>query len=197
VLSRAWRIGPAFGALAIGILAVALPHGAAADVVGVGVSASPIALGEQAHPGSIHRLPDLYVVNTGTGASFYHLKVEELSSGDGRTVPPDWVHFARNDFELQPKESASVPLTLNVPADARSGSYVSDLVVGTVPRHYHGGAIAGAQAATKLVFRVGGTLPDGNWPWWTYTLIGLGVALAIIAVLLCRSGFRVKVEIKH
>jgi hypothetical protein len=107
--------------MAIGIFAVAFPGVATADV-GAGVSASPVVLRTQARPGNSVRLPDLYVVNTGTEASIYRLKVEELSPGEGRVVPPAWVHFARNDFPLLPKESASVPLTLSVPADALTGS---------------------------------------------------------------------------
>jgi hypothetical protein len=176
---------------------VAFPWGAAADDVGAGVSASPIALRTQAQPGSIYRLPDLYVVNTGTEASIYRLKIEELSPGEGRIVPPGWVQFARNGFRLQPRESASVPLTLNVPADARPGSYVSDVLVGTVPQSHLGGAIAGAQAATKLLFRVGGPHSGGSWSWWTYALIGLGVVLALAAALMWRLGLRLKVEVKH
>lgn len=197
MISGPWRIGPAVGLLATAILILALPLGAAADDVGVGVNASPIALGSQAQSGSIHRLPDLYVVNTGTGASIYHLKVEELSPGEGRAVPASWVHFARNNFQLQPKASAAVLLTLNVPADAQSGRYVSDLVVGTVPQRHLDGAVAGAQAATKLVFRVSQGHQGGPWSWWTFALIVLGVVLALAALLLWRSGIRVKVEVKR
>jgi hypothetical protein len=184
------------GFAAAALLALGLPTAAAADV-GAGVGASPIALASIAQPGDAYRLPALYVVNTGTVASSYSVRVQRLAPHAGRDVPAAWVHFERNDFTLEPKAWASVPITLVVPAAAARGNYGSDLLVGTTaPRRPGGGAVLGAQAATKLMFRVGDAkrgLP-WPWPWWVYTAVGIILALVAGAAAQRHFGYRLHVE---
>jgi hypothetical protein len=172
---------------------------AAADA-GAGIEASPVVLATPAHPGNSYTLPAVYVVNTGTDVSQYHLKVEDLSLGKGgHSVPPDWVHFSRNDFVLAPKESTTVPMRLNVESGAQIGNYASDLVVGTVPRSGHGlNAVASAQAATKLLFTVRlGVNDDSSWLWWLLlSMVVAGVLLAVSG-LQRRHGFRLRIERRH
>jgi hypothetical protein len=183
-------------ALLLGALAVGLPPQAAA-AVGVGVGASPIVLKSVAKPGHAYALPALFVVNTGTVGSTYHLSLQRLSPGTGRNVPPGWVHFAANDFRLRPKESASVAVTIAVPSDAASGEYLSDLVAGTVAQPSpHRSALAGSRAATKLMFRVGRR--GWTWPWhWSWKMGAVAGAILIIgaaALAQRRLGLRLRVE---
>jgi len=179
--------------MAAGMLWLGLQVAAKADV-GAGVGASPIVLEAVAHPGHTYRLPGLYVINTGTVSSTYHIHVEHLSPGPSRTVPPAWVQFERNNFLLQPKESASVPMTLSIPADAVSGKYSSDLVAGTVAPSGSGPFVPGAEAATELRFQVGEGGFLWAWPWWAYAIAAMAVVAATAVGLQRRLGFRLLVE---
>ncbi len=187
---------PLLFGLAAGALLLGVPTAAGADV-GAGVGASPIVLSSVADPGHTYRLPSLYVVNTGTVASAYRVRVERLSRGTGRTVPTGWVHFGRNDLSLGPKESASIPITLEVPANSAAGDYLSDLVAGTMAeRASGGGAVIGAQAATKLVFRVSSGPPSFPWPspGWAYAVAGTGLATGAAVMAQRRLGLRLRFE---
>lgn len=185
---------PAFAALTCAALLVGAPAVARADV-GAGVEASPIELASTAQPGGTYQLPSLLVVNTGTVASSYRVGVEQFPPAQGRPVPAGWIVFAVNDFPLQPRQSTRVGLTLTVPDDAATGDYQSDLVVGTVAPSSGTGAIASAQAATKLMFTVGegGGFP---WPWplWSYAVLGLIVLSALLTLLQRRFRFRLHLE---
>jgi hypothetical protein len=193
-------VAPAFGTIAVVVLSVSAAAAAAvtpAPAVGVGLGASPISLAGEAQPGGTYRLPDLYVVNTGSATSFYRVRVEELNQGEGRKVPPTWIIFTRNDFVLRAKGSTSVASMLSVPAGAHPGKYVSDFVVGTVASSRGHGVVAGAQAATKLIFTVGRHPDSGSpwsWPWWAYLVIIGGVVIVLVTVLLRRSGIRLRIE---
>jgi hypothetical protein len=172
----------------------------AAGDTGAGVGANPIVLSDAARAGAAYQLPSLYVLNTGTVPSHYRLKVEQFAPHHGRAVPPSWISFGRNGFMLTPKESTSVKLTLNVPADAAAGRYSSDLVAGTEAGSGTRGAVAGAQAATRLVFTVGIGGRRGSqspWPWWVYLLIACGLALMMLIALQRHYGFRLRLERRH
>jgi hypothetical protein len=103
--------------LAIGaLLASPAPGGAS---LGTGVGAMPIMLARTALPGHAYKLPGLYVLNTGTVLSRYHLRVERLNPGRARTLPAQWVIFERNDFLLRPHHSAIVPFSITIPDPLR------------------------------------------------------------------------------
>lgn len=181
---------------ALALLAVSmtlsLPAAAGASL-GTGVGASPITLARPAMPGHAYELPGLYVLNTGTERSRYHVRVERLSQGKERTLPAGWVVLARNDFLLGPGRSATIPFTIMIPQNARSGAYLSDLVASTSSPRRAGGTALGAAAATKVGLNVGNA-PE-SVPWGT---IGLAI-LALLAVLggsygVHRSGLRLKLE---
>jgi hypothetical protein len=189
--------------LAISLLLGGAASTSAAGDTGAGVGANPIVLSDAARAGTEYQLPSLYVLNTGTVASHYRVVVEQLAPRHGRAVPPSWISFDRNGFMLTPNESTSVKLTLNVPADAPSGRYSSDLVAGTEAGPGTRGAVASAQAATKLMFTVGigggGGFPwPWPWPWWVYLSIACGLALIVLIIPLQRHyGLRLRVERRH
>lgn len=166
--------------------------------VGAGVGASPIVLSKTARPGHQYTLPALFVVNTGTDSAVFQVKVQRLEKGTEKTVPTAWIKVGKTTFRLGAQESVSVPLTLEVPAGASTGSYASDLVAGTASTPSGGGAALGASAATKLAFTVGegSLLDDFSMPdWGPPALAGLAV-VGLIVVLVRAMGLRLRIERK-
>ena len=159
------------------------------------MSASPIVLAKPAHPGGSYQLPSLYVINVGTEAAIYQVRVQRLDTGSGRTVPVGWVKVGINNFALQPQESRLVPLQLAVPADAESGAYVSDLIAWTATATSGGGASLGSSAATLRQFRVeAGAGAGSSLPGWAGS-VALVIGAILLVVLLVRfSGLRLRVE---
>jgi hypothetical protein len=163
--------------------------------VGVGVQASPVSLGSMAHRGQRYALP-LDVVNTGTEAEAVSVRVERLTRGPGRTVPPSWIQFAGPAMQLAPGKAARVSLELVVPGGATPGEYLSDIVVSGAAAGQPGMGNLGVAAATKLEFSVSSAPAQGApsfavWMWWAIT----GLLLLTLAVFgVRRSGLRIRVE---
>jgi len=183
-------------ALALAVLVLAATPVQSLASLGTGVGASPITLARPAEPGKTYQLPSLYVVNTGTEASYYGVRAERISQGSQRPIPPAWVTFAKNHFQLQPQQGIQVPLILTVPGDARPGDYMTNLVAGTMPANQTSGVALGAAAATQLVFTV--AEPTGfqfpwPWAWWVWALMGFGLLVGA-GLLLYARGFRLEVE---
>ena len=191
------------GALAPAVLAgalVAVPQAAQASI-GVGIQAGAVRLSGVAHPGQSVALPGVSVVNSGTHPESIRLSVQRISKGPGRTVPASWIQFGAPVVRLAPKHATRVSLTLVVPAGAKPGAYLSDVVAtGTSAEQASAGhASLGAAAATLLVFRVAPGSAPGFWSSvFTQTLWALLILIALAAVVLVvrRSGVRVRVERK-
>lgn len=186
--------------LAVPVASAALWYSQAASEasVGVGVQAGPVRLASVAHPGGSYALPAVYVVNTGTQAEFVTVRIERLSHGSGRAVPPSWIQPGPG-VRLQPHRSAQIPLQLIVPDGARSGDYLSDVVAAGSVTVSAGTANLGVAAATKLEFRVEPGPAHGLWPAlpsWTAWAAGGLLLLAVAAIGLRRSGFRIRIERK-
>jgi hypothetical protein len=162
--------------------------------VGTGIGVNPIRLASRAEPGNSYRLPSLYVVNTGTQAADYLVKVKRLTQEPGRDVPSAWVRFAHARVRLQPRKTAVIPVSLIVPKQAAHGDYRSNVVVSTyTPRHSRGAAL-GAAAADELSFTIGS--PGSSvWSqsWFRYFVLVLAATVLVI-VLIRRSGLRLRVE---
>jgi uncharacterized membrane protein len=164
--------------------------------IGVGVQASPVRLGSMAHRGERYALP-LDVVNTGTEAEAVSMRVERLSRGPGRAVPPSWIQFAGPAVQLAPGKAARVSLELVVPGRAKPGEYLSDIVVSSSAAGQAGTGNLGVAAATKLEFSVSSAPAQGAssfpaWMWWAIT--GLLLLLALTVFGARRSGLRIRVE---
>jgi hypothetical protein len=163
--------------------------------VGVGVQASPVRLGSMAHRGQRYAL-SLDVVNTGTDAEAVGMRVERISRGPGRAVPPSWIQFAGPALQIAPGKAARVSLELVVPGQARPGKYLSDIVVSGSAAGQAGTEHLGVAAATKLEFGVSSAPAQGGssfpvWMWWAIT--GL-LLLAVTVFGVRRSGLRIRVE---
>ena len=182
---------PAASAMLLGFPATA--HAS----IGVGVQAGPVRLGSMAHPGGSYALPPVYVVNTGTQAESIAVRVERLSRGGGRRVPPSWVHVTGPAVRLTRSQTAYIPLQLVVPDGARPGEYLSDIVVTGSAAISVGSANLGVAAATKLQFTVAPGPADGPWPslpGWTVPAITGFLLLAAAFVGFRKSGLRIRIE---
>lgn len=166
--------------------------------IGVGVQAGPVRLGGVAHPGGSYALPPVYVVNTGTEPELVGVRIDRLSRGAGRPVPPSWVR-AGPSVQLTPHGAARITLQLIVPGDAGTGDYLSDVVAYGSVRISVGQANLGVAAATKLQFHVGPGAVQGFWPAVPAPAVwaAIGLLLLAAAVLgLRRAGYQIRVERK-
>jgi hypothetical protein len=187
----------ALGGAAVAAAAVAAaPLGASASV-GTGVGADPIVLTQTAQPGQSYALPALYLVNTGTETSRYAVRVARIEKGQQRAVPAAWIVVPARPISLAPKAAADVPLTLDVPANAAPGDYMTDVIASTLASATgSAGASLGTQAATQLRFSIGnagGWLP---WPPPGWALLSVLAAVVVLGgvVGVRRSGLRINVE---
>jgi hypothetical protein len=190
-LRRMTRIGAAAACAA----AVMVPLHAAASI-GTGVGANPIVLTEVAQPGHSYTLPQLYIVNTGTEASPYGVRVTRLEKGSQRDVPNSWVELPRSPIVLAAGEATRVPVRLLVPAGAAPGDYMTNLVAGTVAPGRTSGTSLGAAAATQLRFSVASVDAGFQWPvpFWVDLLLIAGTLAASAMLLARRAGLRLHVE---
>jgi hypothetical protein len=162
--------------------------------VGVGVQVSPVRLGSMAHRGESYAL-SVDVVNTGTEAEAVSMRVERLSRGSGRAVPPSWIQFAGAAVQIAPGKAARVSLELVVPGRATPGEYLSDIVASGSAAGQAGPGNLGVAAATKLEFSVSSAPAQGasSFPVWMWALTGL-LLLTVTAFGVRRSGLRIRVE---
>jgi hypothetical protein len=162
--------------------------------VGVGVQVSPVRLGSMAHRGESYAL-SVDVVNTGTEAEAVSMRVERLSRGSGRAVPPSWIQFAGAAVQIAPGKAARVSLELVVPGRATPGEYLSDIVASGSAAGQAGPGNLGVAAATKLEFSVSSAPAQGasSFPVWIWALTGL-LLLTVTAFGVRRSGLRIRVE---
>ena len=135
-------------------------------------------------------------MNTGTEPETVRLDVQRLSKGKGRDVPKAWFKPGQTDVHLDAKQSATIPVQLVVPADAKPGPYFSDVVAHGSASIEAGQATLGVAAATKLQFTVGKAVPAGFWSRLAPPLVWAGIiVLAGAGILLARrSGFRLRLE---
>jgi len=191
------------GTLAPAVLAgalVAVPQAAQASV-GVGIQAGPVRLSGVAHPGESVALPAVSVVNAGTHHEAILLSIQRVSKGSARPVPASWIKIGAPVVQLGPKHATRVSLQLVVPAGAKAGAYLSDIVAtgSSAGQPSAGRASLGAAAATLLEFRVAPSAAPGFW-WsvFTQTLWALLILIALAAAVLVvrRSGIRVRMERK-
>jgi hypothetical protein len=179
-----------------GFLLLAFPAAAAASI-GVGIQVGPVRLAGIAHAGQTYDLPPVYVVNTGTEPETVRLEVQRLSRGTGRDVPKSWFKPGQTDVHLDPKQSATIPVQLVVPADATLGPYFSDVVAHGSASIVGGQATLGVAAATKLQFTVGKAVPAGFWSSLPSPLVWAGGIIVLAGGgfwLARRAGFRLRLE---
>jgi hypothetical protein len=182
---------------ALGVFLLMAAPAAAYASVGVGVQAGPVRLSGAAHPGGTYALPPVYIVNTGTQDESVALRIERISHGTGRTIPRAWIQIGALPSSLGHGQSARIPLNLVVPTDARPGQYFSDVVVTGSATLAVGGAHLGVAAATDLEFRVVPGAVSSAWfrvPTWVLLAVAFIGVFTLAAVLVTRSGIRIRIE---
>ena len=184
----------ALAAAAAAALLLTFP-GLAQASIGVGVQGAPVRLHAAAQPGGSYALPPVYVVNTGTQDESIILRVQRLSHGPGRAVPSSWIQFTGSGTQLAARKATRIPVELVVPADAKPGKYLSDVVVIGSAAIVVGKTNVGVAAATKLEFSVGQRSAAGlAFPSWLLSILA-GLLLVTAVVLAFRwSGLQVTVE---
>jgi hypothetical protein len=179
--------------VAFAALSISVPMADAS--IGVGVQAAPVRLADAALTGQSYSLPSVYVSDTGTQPETIAVRVDRLSTGRGRSVPPSWVRATGPAVHLSPRQGAQVPLQLAVPAGAKPGRYLSDIVVSASPGATAGHVNLGVAAATPLEFTVRqGAPPSPLVPTWTWWFTAGLVALLVVGLGLRRSGIRIRIE---
>src|SRR5215470_4956918 len=82
------------GALTFMLFSIFAPPSEAS--IGVGVQRGPVRLATAARPGHSYKLPSVRVANAGSQNETITVRIERLSTGRGRSVPPSWVHIANS-----------------------------------------------------------------------------------------------------
>jgi len=163
--------------------------------IGVGVQAAPVRLANAALTGQSYALPPVYVSDTGTQPESVTVRVDRLSAGRGRSVPRSWVRATGPAVRLSPHQGAQIPLQLTVPAGAKLGRYLSDIVATASPAASAGQVNLGVAAATPLEFTVRqGSAPSPLVPTWTWWFGAGLLALLAVGLGLRRSGIRIRIE---
>ena len=189
---RLWLLLPAalFGLLT-------LPAAVAEASIGIGIQAGPVRLAANAHPGGSYALPAVYVVNTGSEDESITIKIERISPGHGLTVPASWIHAGNTPVHLGQKQSARIPLQLDVPSNAKPGTYFSDVIAHGSGSVSAGHANLSVAAATGLDFTIAaGAAPAAPFslPGWLWPALGGLVVVAAGILWIGSSGVRVRVE---
>jgi hypothetical protein len=165
--------------------------------IGVGVQAAPVRLANVALTGQSYALPPVYVLDTGTQPESITVRVDRLSAGRGRGVPQSWIRVTGPAVRLSPHQSAQIPLELAVPAGAKSGRYLSDIVVTGTPAVSAGHVNLGVAAATPLEFSVRAGPAPGRWPLvptWTWWFASGLLVVLVVGLGVRRSGIRIRIE---
>jgi hypothetical protein len=122
--------------------------------LGVGTGTGKIIIEEALKPGMIHTLPSLSIVSTGDEASGYAVGVEYF--GDQPELKPDkeWFTFKPQEFYLEPGESQTVSVRINLPLKPTPGKYFAFLEGFPIRKDVAGETAIGISAATKLYFTI-------------------------------------------
>jgi hypothetical protein len=100
-------------------------------------------------------------------------------------------------MRLSAHQAAQIPLELAVPANAKSGTYLSDILVVGAALIPAGSTNFGAGAATKLEFTIRPGSGHGLWAAlasWTPWALGSLLLLGLARIAVRRSGLRVRIE---
>jgi hypothetical protein len=149
---------------AAGLAAASLAAGTPPST-GAGIGAGNICLNSPAQPGGTYRPGAVYVSDTGSSTETVDLTGGPLWPGQQvykgeQAISPSWVSFSPAPVTLSPGQGTSVPVTVMIPAGARRGIYVADIVAvpqaGPRAAAGNGGrARLGGAAQTFLIFTVG------------------------------------------
>ncbi len=138
------------GALALAGL-VQLSGTALADL-GVGISHGEIVIEEKLNRGGRYRVPAVTVSNTGTEDARYEVVITYIQDQPELRPDPGWFRFEPQAFDLDPGESQTVSIGLDIGDGADPGDYFA--LIEAHPIQADTGVTVGVAAATKLSFEI-------------------------------------------
>lgn len=172
--------------------------------IGVGVNLGKIEIDEPLKPGGIYNFPSIGVINTGDEPGDYELEITYHQDQPQLRPAQEWFSFNPSSFHLEPGQSQSVAIKLNLPVKTKPGDYFAYLEAHPVIKAGPGTTI-GVAAATKTYFTI---VPANIWqaicykissfftiyaPW---TYIVLAIVIAAIIIVIFRKFFAFKIAIR-
>lgn len=159
---------------------------------GVRLSLGEVRIDQLLFVGTSYDLPSIRVSNPGGVVAFYAMSLLEKDS-EQLAIPEQWVALTPSVFELAPGETRTVEAVLEIPQDARLGTYEGLLAAQLISTDTSGsgtGARLGAGATAVLSFEVGARTLLEAWAssvaafWqdpgiWAYMTTGV-LALAVL-----------------
>lgn len=124
--------------------------------IGVGVGIGKIQVDEILRPGQTYHLPDLPVINTGDEAMLYQVSTEYRDNIKESDPDKDWINFYPNSFKLEPGSVKLVNVSIDLPIDAKPGSYFAFLQAQPIKEveNAEGTSSVNIAAAAKLYFTI-------------------------------------------
>ncbi len=172
---------------------------------GVGVNVGKIQVDEDLAPGGTYHLPSVGVINTGHDASDYSVSISYLADQEQLRPPEEWFSFSPAVFFLEPGETQTVAMRLDIPITARPGDYFALVqaspVVADAP-----GVVIGVAAATKLSFTVRASNPflaSALWAYYRvsdaapYSYITAGLLVLLVLGYFGRRRFRIQIRVER
>jgi len=186
---------------ALAIAAVAWQPAIAIADLGVGISHGEIAIEEELSKGGRYRVPAVTVTNTGTEPARYEVVITFIQ--DQRELRPDpgWFRFEPQAFDLDPGQSETVSIALNVGDGAEPGDYFA--LIEAHPIQAESGVTVGVAAATKLYFEV---KPSNVFELWRlrvahffedtgpYSIVIPPIVAGLILLTILSRRFRLRIE---
>lgn len=124
---------------------------------GVGVSLSRIDVADVLRPGGSYSLPSLGVLNTGDEPGDYEVRIGYVEGQSQQRPDQGWLDFQPRRFFLQPGESRSVEIRIELPSGADPGDYFAFIEARPVSETSN--VSIGVAAATRLSF----TVDSSSW----------------------------------
>ena len=182
-----------------------LVPGAVWAQAGVGVNVGKIQVDEDLAPGGTYHLPSVGVINTGHDASDYSVRISYLADQEQLPPPEEWFSFSPAVFFLEPGETQTVAMRLDIPITARPGEYFALVqaspVVAEAP-----GVVIGVAAATKLSFTVRASNPflaSALWAYYRvddaapYSYLTAGLLVLLVLGYFGRRRFRIQIRVER
>lgn len=182
-----------------------LAPGTLSAQAGVGVNVGKIQVDEDLAPGGTYHLPSVGVINTGHDASDYSVSISYLADQEQLPPPEDWFSFSPAVFPLEPGETQTVAIRLDIPITARAGDYFA-LVQASPVVAESPGVVIGVAAATKLSFTVRPSNPflgSALWAYYRvsdaapYSYITAGLLVLLVLGYFGRRRFRIQIRVER
>ena len=156
-------------AIVLSVIAVLIPAGVSAQS-GVGVNVGKIEIDQVLSTGGSYNLPSIGVINTGHDAGDYSVRIVYMWDQEEQRPPEEWFSFRPGVFYLEPDETRTVGIRLNIPVSARTGDYFA--LIEASPKAPEGsGVVIGIAAATKLTFTVRASNPFIGSALWVFSRV--------------------------